>query len=140
MGFLTFGASLIRTLSAVGNLKRRLDDAVHIKNAPNALMALRDEVHDCEELLYGTLKIARNSGHDLTTSKLRNVTNTLEQMKTTVLALESHLQLQLPKASGHSSSIERLAYLRGTPRAETLRNQLSRANLELSRWKSLVNL
>ena len=127
-------ASIIAILGAGGTIANGFAKIRKLKNAPNVLMQLNNEVTDIHLVICSVDEIARQWTHHPSTSDRQReaVCVTLRRAKDSVLELESLIAYVLTKETDRGTRISRQAWARNLDRMKDTKERIRAAREDLN--------
>ena len=139
---LSLTASIITVLGAGGTVAKGLSRIRYLKNAPNTLLQLNNEVTDLLLLIRAVNELYLQPNDLSTISILQEevVCNILERAKHAVLELEKLIEYVLTKETSMGTKVDTLAWSRALDRVKEAKNDIRAARNDLNNvWTALNN-
>ena len=136
-------ASIITLIGAGGSVAKGLRKLISLKEAPDSLLQLNNEISDLQLVASAIQEIfwqcseslgeARKSHHAI-------LDNALSNTKTVILELEVLIVYGLAKVTAGGSRVNRLAWVREERKIQAMKDRLRAARMDLVAATSLLNL
>lgn len=138
---LSVTASILAVLGAGGEVGKACKKIIDLRDAPDALIALNNEVTDLHILVRDVDDILRQHSRISETDALPSVISALKRVKATLLRLESLIAYELTTPSGSNGRrLDRSVWLRAESKVQKLKDDIRADRVALAPALSLLNL
>ena len=136
---LSISASVVTLLSAGGTLSKLLRKGIGLKNAPDVLRALNDEVSELQSTANDVDDLLRTATRDPDDRPPKSLTGSLSRVKSVLLQLESYISYQLTTVTddGESVRLDKSVYVRAERRLQELKDEIHVSRIALASALSL---
>jgi hypothetical protein len=136
---LSISASVVALLSAGGTLSKLLRKGIGLRNAPDLLRALNDEVAGLQSTATDVDDLLRTASRDPNNRPPKSLVSSLSRIKSTLLQLEGCISYQLTTvtADGDGIRLDRSVYLRAERRLQGLKDDIHASRIALASALSL---
>ena len=136
---LSISASVVTLLSAGGTLSKLLRKGIGLKNAPDVLRALNDEVSELQSTANDVDDLLRTATRDPDDRPPKSLTGSLSRVKSGLLQLESYISYQLTTVTddGESIRLDKSVYVRAERRLQELKDEIHVSRIALASALSL---
>ena len=136
---LSISASVVALLGAGGTLSKLLRKGIGLKNAPDVLRALNDEVSELQSIANDVNDLLWTATQDTDDHPPESLISTLSRVKSILLRLESYISYQLTTvtADGGSIRVDKSVYLRAERRLQELKDEIHASRIALASALSL---
>ena len=127
-------ASIIAILGAGGTIARGLGKIRRLKNAPDVLLQLNNEVTDIHLLIQSVEELSQQWTHQPSTSNRQRdmVCIALSRAKDSVLELEKLIAYTLTEETNTGAEVDRSAWVRNLDRIKETKNSIRAAREDLN--------
>ena len=131
---LSISASVVALLGAGGTLAKLLRKGIGLKNAPDVLRALNDEVSELQSTANDVNDLLWTANRDPDDRPPKSLVSTLNRVKSILLQLESYISYQLTTvaADGESNRLDKSAYLRAEHRLQDFKEEILNSRIALA--------
>ena len=136
---LSISASVVALLGAGGTLAKLLKKAIGLKNAPNVLRALNNEVSELQTTANDVNDLLWTANRDPDDHPPKSLISSLSRVKSTLLQLESYIsyQLTMVSAAGEGNRLDKSVYLRAEHRLQEFKDEILTSRIALAAALSL---
>ena len=135
---LSITAGLLAIFDAGGKVGKGLRLLIQLKDAPDALLALNNEVTDLQCVVQDVDNLLQH--HSEENALPSSITRHLDQAKATVLALERLIAYDLTTiATNGFKRVDRSSWLRAESKVTAMKQKVKDAKLSLASALSLLN-
>ena len=136
---LSISASVVALLGAGGTLVKLLRKGIGLKNAPDVLRALNDEVSELQSTANDVNDLLWTADQDPNEHPPKSLVSTLNRVKSSLLHLESYIsyQLTIVNADGESNRLDKSVYLRAEHRLQEFKDEILTSRIALAAALSL---
>ena len=136
---LAISASVITLLGAGGTLPKLLRKGIDLKNAPDVLQALNDEVSELQSTANDVNDLLWTANRDFDDPPPKSLSSSLSRVKSILLQLESYISYQLTTfaADGQNTRLDKSVYLRAERRLHELKDEIQASRIALASALSL---
>ena len=136
---LSISASVVTLLGAGGTLAKLLRKGIGLKNAPDVLRALNDEVSELQSTANDVNDLLWTANQDPDGHPPKSLVSTLNRVKSILLQLESYISYQLTTvtADGENNRLDKSVYLRAEHRLQEFKDEILTSRLALAAALSL---
>ena len=136
---LSISASVLTLLGAGGTLSKLLRKGIDLKNAPDVLQALNDEVSELQSTANDVNDLLWTANRDFDDPPPKSLISSLSRVKSILLQLESYISYQLTTftADGQNTRLDRSVYLRAECRLHELKDEIQASRIALASALSL---
>ena len=136
---LSISASVVTLLGAGGTLAKLLRKGIGLKNAPDVLRALNDEVSELQLTANDVNDLLWTANRDPDDHPPKSLVSTLSRVKSILLQLESYISYQLTTvtADGESNRLDKSVYLRAEHRLQQFKDEILTSRIALAAALSL---
>ena len=136
---LSISASVVALLGAGGTLAKLLRKGIGLKNAPDVLRALNDEVAELQSTAHDVNDLLWTANRDSDDQPPKSLVSTLNRVKSVLLQLESYIAYQLTTvaADGQSKRLDKSVYLRAEHRLQQFKDEILTSRIALAAALSL---
>ena len=136
---LSISASVVALLGAGGTLAKLLRKGVGLKNAPDVLRALNDEVLELQSTANDVNDLLWTANRDPDDHPPKSLVGTLSRVKSILLRLESYVSYELTTvtADGESARLDKSVYLRAEHRLQGFKDEILTSRIALAAALSL---
>ncbi len=136
---LSISASVVTLLGAGGTLSKLLSKCISLKNAPDVLRALNDEVSQLQSIVNDVNDLLWTAARDTDGHPPKSLISTLSRVKSILLQLESYISYQLTTVTvdGESIRLDKSVYLRTERRLQELKDEIYASSIALTSALSL---
>ena len=136
---LSVTASILAVLGAGGEIGKACKKIIDLRDAPDALIALNNEVTDLHILVRDVDNVLRLHSRISETDAPPSVTSALERVKATLLRLESLIAYELTTPSGNNGPrLDRSVWLRAESKVQKLKDDIRADRVALASALSLL--
>ena len=130
---LTISASVVALLEAGGTLSKLLKKCLRLRNTPNVLHALHDELSELQFTANDVDDLLRTAVQDPDVCPPKSLISSLSRFKSILLRLESYLSYELTTvaADGESVRLDKSVYLRAERRLQELKDEIHARRIAL---------
>ena len=121
---LSLTASLLAILGAGGVVAKGLDKIRGLKNTPNILLQLNNEVTDLHLLLRGVDELYHEHVDSTKTSQREIIYNTLIRAKEALLELEQLISYRWTKETDRGTEIDRTVWIRAQTKVKEMKDKI----------------
>ena len=138
---LSVTAAIIAIVGAGGTVGRGLRKLAALRNAPDSLLQLNNEVTDLQLVVQAVdINSLNNSADDsAAAAQYQLIQNALERVKTVVLELEKLIEYTLTKMTDSGTKIDKNAWLRSEKKIQKLKERIRDAKNDLAMASSIAN-
>ena len=138
---LSVTAAIIAIVGAGGTVGKGLRKLVALRNAPDSLLQLNNEVTDMQLVVQAVdINSLDNSADDsAAAAQYQLIQNALGRMKKVVLELEKLIEYSLTKITDGGIKIDKVAWLRAEKKIRSLKEKIRDAKNELAMASNIVN-
>ena len=136
---LSISASVVALLGAGGTLAKLLSKGIGLKNAPDVLRALNDEVSELQSTANDVNDLLWTANRNPDDHPPKSLVSTLNRVKSILLQLESYISYQLTTvtADGGSNRLDKSVYLRAEYRLQEFKDEILTSRIALAAALSL---
>ena len=136
---LSISASVVALLGAGGTLAKLLRKGIGLKNAPDVLRALNDEVSELQSTANDVNDLLWTANRDSDDQPPKSLVSTLNRVKSVLLQLESYIayQLTVVTADGEGKRLDKSVYLRAGHRLQEFKDEILTSRIALASALSL---
>ena len=136
---LSVSASVLTLLGAGGTLSKLLRKGIDLKNAPDVLQALNDEVSELQCTANDVNDLLWTANRDFDDPPPKSLVSTLSRVKSILLQLESYISYQLTTftADGEGIRVDKSVYFRAERRLHELKDEIYASRIALASALSL---
>ena len=136
---LSVSASVVALLGAGGTLAKLLRKGIGLKNAPDVLRALNDEVSELQATANDVNDLLWTANRDSDDHPPKSLVSSLSRVKSTLLQLESYIsyQLTIVTADAEGNRLDKLVYLRAEHRLQEFKDEILTSRIALAAGLSL---
>ena len=136
---LSISASVLTLLGAGGTLSKLLRKGIDLKNAPDVLRALNDEVSELQSTANDVNDLLWTATRESDDFPPKSLISSLNRVKSILLQLESYISYQLTTlaADGENIRLDKSAYLRAERRLHELKDEIHTSRIALASALSL---
>ena len=136
---LSISAGVVALLGAGGTLAKLLRKGIGLKNAPDVLRALNDEVSELQSTANDVNDLLWTANRDPDDHLPKSLVSTLNRVKSILLQLESYISYQLTTvtADGKSNRLDRSVNLRAEHRLQEFKEEILTSRIALAAALSL---
>ena len=136
---LSISASVVALLGAGGTLAKLLRKGIGLKNAPDVLRALNDEVSELQSTANDVNDLLWTANQDPDDHPPKSLVSTLNRIKSILLQLESYISYQLTTvtADDGSNRFDKSVYLRAEHRLQEFKDEILTSRVALAAALSL---
>ena len=136
---LSVSASVVALLGAGGTLAKLLRKGIGLKNAPDVLRALNDEVSELQSTANDVNDLLWSANLDADGHPPKSLVSTLNRVKSILLQLESYISYQLTTvtADGGSNRLDKSVYVRAEHRLQEFKDEILTSRIALAAALSL---
>lgn len=136
---LSVSAGVVALLGAGGTLAKLLRKGIGLKNAPDVLRALNDEVSELQSTANDVNDLLWTANRDADEIPPKSLVSTLNRVKSILLQLESYISYQLTTvtADGGSNRLDKSVYLRAEHRLQEFKEEILTSRIALAAALSL---
>lgn len=136
---LSISASVVALLGAGGTLAKLLRKGIGLKNAPDVLRALNDEVSELQSTANDVNDLLWTANRDSDDQPPKSLVSTLNRVKSVLLQLESYIAYQLTTvtADGKGKRLDKSVYLRAEHRLQEFKDEILTSRIALASALSL---
>ena len=130
---LSISASVVALLEAGGTLSKLLKKCLRLRNTPNVLHALHDELSDLQFTANDVDDLLRTAVQDPDVCPPKSLISSLSRFKSILLELERYLSYELTTvaADGESVRLDKSVYLRAERRLQELKDEIHARRIAL---------
>ena len=138
---LSISASVLTLLGAGGTLAKLLRKGIDLKNAPDVLRALNDEVSELQSTANDVNDLLWRATRESDDPPPKSLISSLSRVKSVLLQLESYVSYQLTTftANGESIRLDKSVYLRAERRLQELKDEIYASRIALASALSLFS-
>ena len=136
---LSLTASLLAILGAGGAIAKGLDKIRGLKNAPNILLQLNNEVTDLHLLIQGVDELYHQYSDSIKLSQRQIVYNTLNRAKEALLELEILTSYHWTKETDKGTDIDRTAWIRAQKKVRETKDKIRSVRNDLNGAWMIIN-
>ena len=136
---LSVSASVLTLLGAGGTLSKLLRKGIDLKNAPDVLRALNDEVSEIQSTVNDVNDLLWTATRESNDPPPKSLISSLSRVKSILLQLESYVSYQLTTftADGETIRLDKSVYLRAERRLHELKDEIHVSRIALASALSL---
>ena len=136
---LSISASVLTLLGAGGTLSKLLRKGIDLKNAPDVLRALNDEVSELQSTANDVNDLLWTATRESDDPPPKSLISSLNRVKSILLQLESYISYQLTTlaADGENIRLDKSVYLRAERRLHKLKDEIHTSRIALASALSL---
>ena len=136
---LSISASVLTLLGAGGTLSKLLRKVIDLKNAPDVLRALNDEVSELQSTANDVNDLLWTATQDSDDPPPKSLISSLSRVKSILLQLERYISYQLTTvtADGKNIRLDKSVYLRAERRLHELKDEIHASRIALASALSL---
>lgn len=136
---LSISASVLTLLGAGGTLSKLLRKGIDLKNAPDVLRALNDEVAELQFTANDVNDLLWTANRDFDDPPPKSLSSSLSRVKSILLQVESYISYQLTTftADGEGIRLDKSVYLRAERRLYELKDEIQASRIALASALSL---
>ena len=136
---LSVSASVLTLLGVGGTLSKLLRKGIDLKNAPDVLRALNDEVSELQSTANDANDLLWTATRDSDDPPPKSLISSLSRVKSILLQLESYISYQLTTftTDGGSIRLDKSVYLRAERRLQELKDEIHASRIALASALSL---
>ena len=138
---LSISASVVALLGAGGTLAKLLRKGIGLRNAPDVLRALNDEVSELQSIANDVNDLLLTADRHPDDQPPKSLISALSRVKSILLKLESYIsyQLTIVTADGESNRLDKSVYLRAEHRLQQFKDEILTSRIALATALSLFN-
>lgn len=138
---LSITAGIIAVVGASGTVGKGLRKLVALRNAPDCLFQLNNEVTDLQLIVQAVVINAHDSSADDSAAAAQHqlIRNALSRVKKVVLELEELIEYALTKVTDSGSKIDKVAWLRAEKKIQNVKDKIRDAKGDLTIASHFVN-
>ena len=136
---LSVSASVLTLLGAGGTLSKLLRKGIDLKNAPDVLKALNDEVSELQSTANDVNDLLWKANRDFDDPPPKSLISSLSRVKSILVQLESYISYQLTTftADGEGIRVDKSVYFRAERRLHELKDEIYASRTALASALSL---
>ena len=136
---LSVSASVLTLLGAGGTLSKLLRKVIDLRNAPDVLRALNDEVSELQSTANDVNDLLWTATQDSDDPPPKSLISSLSRVKSILLQLERYISYQLTTvtADGKNIRLDKSVYLRAERRLHELKDEIHASRIALASALSL---
>ena len=136
---LSVSASVVALLGAGGTLAKLLRKGIGLKNAPDVLRALNDEVSELQATANDVNDLLWTANRDSDDHPPKSLISSLSRVKSILLQLESYVsyQLTIVTADGEGNRLDKSVYFRAEHRLQEFKDEILTSRIALAAALSL---
>ncbi|KAK0514990.1 hypothetical protein JMJ35_002369 [Cladonia borealis] len=136
---LSVSASVVALLGAGGTLAKLLRKGIGLKNAPDVLRVLNDEVSELQSTANDVNDLLWTADRDPDDHPPKSLVSSLSRVKSILLQLESYISYQLTTvtADGERNRLDKSVYLRAEHRLQEFKDEILTSRIALAADLSL---